>query len=452
MTLPNLPFWKEYPERDSEWVRQYPTKHHAIHEEEVFPKQQMGIYVHIPFCNRLCFSCPYIKHQTDKTITRRYLDALKKEISNYAARPYVQDHEITLGYIGGGTPTAFSSAELGELLDHLFAELNMSDDVELSIETTPMDITKKKAELLVSKGVKRISLGVQSFVQEELESIGRPSDPKMLENSIKLVREAGFENVNIDLMHGLNGQTMESWEYSLDKAIELGVTCISFYTYMEFAQVSTKRRKLPPVPEVAIIDEMFIFAAEKLHENGFDGYFGDCFAKPGHQPRYGERSWSENIPIIPLGTTATGHMKDHWYFNEPSIDKYIEIVNSGRLPISMGQHISKEEAIRRGMILGVKASKVDRALFKKLYGVDFVETFRAEIDDLQSKGLVKLTDTALEITGPKGWYYLDNICKTFYSETYKRFPQHLGSDITEFQADPVKFEPIEVQPQPLEIT
>ncbi|WP_394392563.1 coproporphyrinogen-III oxidase family protein [Shewanella woodyi] len=448
MTLPNLPFWKEYPTRDSEWVRQYPTRHHSIKEEEVFGKQQMGIYVHIPFCNRLCFSCPYIKHQTDKTITRRYLDALKTEISNYAARPYVQDHEITLGYIGGGTPTALSSAELEELLGHLHSELNMSDDVELSIETTPIDITKKKAETLYNNGVKRISLGVQTFVQEELESIGRPSDPKMLENAIKICQEAGFTNINIDLMHGLNGQTMESWEYSLDKAIELGVTCVSFYTYMEFAQVSTKRRKLPPVPTTDVVDEMFMFAAKKLTENGFDGYFGDCFAKPGYQPRYGERSWSENIPIIPLGPTATGHLKDHWYFNEPSINKYIEVVNSGQLPISMGQYISKEEAIRRGMILGVKASKVDRKMFKHLYGVDFAEKFQSEIQDLESKGLVELTQNELKVTDPKGWYYLDNISKTFYSESFKRYPQHLGSDITEFQSSVAEWQPIEITTRP----
>jgi oxygen-independent coproporphyrinogen-3 oxidase len=428
----DLPFWKEYPERDSEWVRQYPTKHLSVQEEEVFPKAPMGIYVHIPFCNRLCFSCPYIKHQTDSGITQRYLDALKREISNYAARPYVKDHQITLGYIGGGTPTSFSAKQLAEMMDHLFSELNMSADVELSIETTPVDITEKKARVLLEKGVKRISLGVQTFVKQELEDIGRPGDPKLLEDSIKLVQDAGFKNVNIDLMHGLNGQTMESWNYSLDKALELGVTCISFYTYMEFAQVSTKRRKLPPVPAKDEVDAMFLFAAEKLTKAGFDGYFGDCFAKPGCQPRYGYLSWSEDIPIVPLGPTATGHLKNHWYFNEPDIEKYIATVNAGRLPISMGRHIPKEEAIRRAMVLGVKASRINRERFKAKHGVDFVPTFRKEIEDLESKGLVRLTEAGLEVVGPKGWYYLDNISKAFYSEEFKRFPQHLGADITSF--------------------
>ncbi|MCE9669684.1 coproporphyrinogen III oxidase family protein [Myxococcus stipitatus] len=432
MTKHSLPFWKEYPERDNEWVRQYPTKHVAIREEDVFTQSPMGIYVHIPFCNRLCFSCPYIKHQTDSGITQRFLDALKLEISNYARRPYIKDHRITLGYIGGGTPTSFSSKQLAEMLDHLFGELNMSPDVELSIETTPVDINEKKARTLVEKGVRRISLGVQTFVKQELEDIGRPGDPQLIMDAIKLVQDAGFKNVNIDLMHGLNGQTMESWEYSLDKAIELGVTCVSFYTYMEFAQVSTKRRKLPPVPSKDVVDEMFLFAARKLTQNGFEGYYGDCFAKPGFQPRYGHLSWSEDIPIIPLGPTATGHLRKHWYFNEPNIDRYIDIVNSGRLPISMGQHISKEEAIRRAMVLGVKASRVDRKRFKELHGVDFATLFKREIEDLQEKGLVTMTEHGLEVTGPKGWYFLDNISKAFYSDEFKRFPQHLGADITPF--------------------
>lgn len=428
----SLPFWKEYPERDSEWVRQYPTKHMAVREEDVFTTSPMGIYVHIPFCNRLCFSCPYIKHQTDSGITQRYLDALKMEISNYARRPYVQEHTITLGYIGGGTPTSFSAKQLGELLDHLFGELPMNPDVELSIETTPVDISDKKARVLIDKGVRRISLGVQTFVKQELEDIGRPGDPQLVIDAIKLVQDAGFQNVNIDLMHGLNGQTMESWEYSLDTAIDLGVTCVSFYTYMEFAQVSTKRRKLPPVPPQQVIDDMFLMAAEKLTQHGFVGYFGDCFAKPGYQPRYGHLSWSEDIPIIPLGPTATGHLRKHWYFNEPDLERYIEIVSSGRLPISMGKYISKEESIRRAMVLGVKASRIDRNRFKEIHGVDFVQMFRSEIEDLERKGLVKLTDSGLEVVGPKGWFYLDNISKTFYSEEFRRFPQHLGADITPF--------------------
>lgn len=435
-TTTSMPFWKEYPERDNEWVRQYPTKHVAVTEQEVFSKDPIGFYMHIPFCNRLCFSCPYIKHQTEKELTERYLKALKAEISNYAARPYIQDHQVTLGYIGGGTPTSFTSGQLGELLDHLFGELDISPDVDISIESTPIDITEKKAKTLLEKGVRRISLGVQTFVEAELKDLGRPSDPQMLKDAIKLVRDAGFEKVNIDLMHGINGQTMESWNYSLDVALELGVTSISFYTYMEFAQISTKRRQLPPVPEKELVDEMFLFAADKLTKNGFIGFFGDCFAKPGCQPRYGQLSWSEDIPIIPFGPTATGHLRRHWYFNEPNIDRYIQTVNEGGLPISMGKYITREEAIRRAMVLGVKSARIDRKRFKEIHGVDFVEVFRAEIEDLESKGLVTLHDDGLEVTGPKGWYYLDNISKAFYSEEYKRFPQHLGSDITQFLSPP----------------
>ncbi|MFD7449589.1 coproporphyrinogen-III oxidase family protein [Kitasatospora sp. NPDC059827] len=431
-TTTSMPFWKEYPERDNEWVRQYPTKHVAVTEEEVFAREQMGVYVHIPFCNRLCFSCPYIKFQTDRDLTRTFLDALKAEITLYAQRPYVQDHVITLGYIGGGTPTSLTAPQLDELLGHLFGSLNTAPDADFSIETTPVDISERKARVLLDRGVRRISLGVQTFVEEELKSLGRPSDPEMLKNSIRLLRDCGYENINIDLMHGINGQTMESWEYSLDVAIELGVTCVSFYTYMEFAQISTKRRKLPPVPERALVDEMFLFAAEKLTAAGFLGYYGDCFAKPGFQPKYGETSWSEDVPIIPLGPTATGHLREHWYFNEPDIGRYVQTVMEGRLPISMGKHITRSESIRRSMVLGVKAGRVDRERFRRLHGVDFLEMFREEIADLAGKGLVTVREDGIEVTGPKGWYYLDNISKAFYSPEFRRYPQHLGADITGF--------------------
>ncbi|KUN04785.1 coproporphyrinogen III oxidase [Streptomyces yokosukanensis] len=442
-TTTSMPFWKEYPERDNEWVRQYPTKHVPVTEEEVFESKPMGVYVHVPFCNRLCFSCPYIKFQTVRDLTRAYLDAVKAEITNYANRPYIQDHVITLGYIGGGTPTALTAPQLDDLLGHLFGSLTIADDADFSIETTPVDITERKARVLLDRGVRRISLGVQSFVEEELKNLGRPSDPEMLKNSIRLLQDCGFENINIDLMHGINGQTMDGWKHSLDVAIELGVTCVSFYTYMEFAQISTKRRKLPSVPERGLVDEMFFVAAQKLVENGFKGYYGDCFAKPGYQPRYGETSWSEDVPIIPLGPTATGHLRDHWYFNEPDLGKYIQTVMDGRLPIAMGKHITQSEAIRRSMVLGVKAGRVDRERFRRLHGVDFMEMFRAELDDLVEKELITVSETGIEVTGPKGWYYLDNISKTFYSPEYRRYPQHLGADISNF-VSPQRSLPLEV--------
>jgi oxygen-independent coproporphyrinogen-3 oxidase len=431
-TTTSMPFWKEYPERDNEWVRQYPTRHVAVDEDEVFTPKQMGFYVHIPFCNRLCFSCPYIKFQTDRDLTTTYLHALKTEISNYANRPYIQDHVITLGYIGGGTPTALTAAQLDDLLGHMYGSLRIAEDADISIESTPIDISERKAKVLLERGVRRISLGVQSFVEEELVNLGRPSDPEMLKGSIRLLQDCGFTNINIDLMHGINGQTMEGWRHSLDVAIELGVTCVSFYTYMELAQISTKRRKLPPVPDRDLVDEMFFVAAEKLTENGFVGYFGDCFAKPGCQPKYGETSWSEDVPIIPLGPTATGHLRDHWYFNEPDIGRYIQTVQAGHLPISMGKHITRSEAIRRTMVLGVKAGYLDRERFRRVHGVDFMEMFRPELQDLAEKELITMHDDGITVTGPKGWYYLDNISKAFYSPQFRRYPQHLGADISHF--------------------
>lgn len=432
MTTTSIPFWKEYPERDSEWGRQYPTRHVPLSEEEVFSPLPMGVYIHIPFCNKLCFSCPYTKYQTTRPLATAFLDALMAEIDNYASRPYVQDRHLVLGYIGGGAPTALTAAQLDGLLRHLFSSIPCAQDVDFSIESTPVDINERKCQVLLKHGINRISLGIQTFDRDELKNLGRPSDPEMLKDCIRMLQRCGFKNVNIDLMYGINGQTMASWERSLDTAIELGVTCVSLYTYMEFAQITTKRRKLPPIPNSRLVDEMFMVAAEKLTANGFLGYYGDCFAKPGYQPHYGEVSWSENVPIIPLGPTAAGHLRDHWWFNEPDIHRYIEIATSGRLPISMGRFITKEEGIRRSMVLGVKAGRVDRDRFRSLHGVDFMETFSEELEDFESKGLVILSDTGLKISGPKGLFYLDNISKAFYSPEHRYYPKHLGSDISAF--------------------
>ncbi|MFG6447805.1 coproporphyrinogen-III oxidase family protein [Roseateles sp. BYS180W] len=432
MSHNSLPFWKDYPERDNEWVRQYPTRHHALSEADVFTTQPMGFYMHIPFCNRLCFSCPYIKHQTDKSVTQRYVEALKREMSLYAARPYVQDHRLEVGYIGGGTPTALSSEQLTEVLRHLRSEFSTLPGMEITVESTPLDISEHKARTLLAEGVNRISLGVQTFVEQELVDIGRPADVAMITEAIRMLHRIGVPRVNIDLMHGLNGQTMDSWHHSLQTAVDLGVSSISFYTYMEFAQVSTKRRKLPPVPPREQVDEMFLYAAEFLTGQGYEGYFGDCFALPGQRPDYGARTWTEEFPIIPLGPTATGHLKSHWYFNEPDIERYMQQVNAGQLPLSMGREISAEERLRRAVVLGIKSSRLSRQRYLAQHGVDFAKLFADEIATLQAQGLVRLTDEALEVTGPKGWYYMDNISKAFYSPPHRRYPQHLGADISPF--------------------
>ncbi len=431
--VPNLPYWQEYPERDTEWVRQYPTKYRPVSPQEIWTKQQAAIYLHIPFCNNVCVSCPYTKHRTRGKQLHQYYDSVLQEIELYSKQPYIQDLDFNIGFMGGGTPTALSGDRLSTLIGTIRKSFGIDTFEELSIESTPNDITEKKTKQLLDAGVNRMSLGVQTFIDDELHAIGRVYDTDLILKNLEGVRRAGMEWLNIDLMYGLPGQTEESFQYSLETAVALGIPNISFYAYISFATATRRKRNaIPDTPEEEKRNAMFMQAVDYLTSQGYVGYFGDLFAKPDSIPLYGPKVWTQSLPVIPLGPSATGRVRNHWYFNEPNLSDYAERIAANEFPIAMGQHISAEEDMRRTMVLGIKACRVERTEFISQYGIDFASLFSEEIADLESKGLVRLTEEALELTQPKGWYYQDNVSKYFYSAEYKRHPQHIGGNISKW--------------------
>ena len=172
-------FWKEYPDRDVEFVRWYPCNVGALTGQEIFEKDEeekdveFSFYVHIPFCNNVCICCPYNKFSTRSKILIDYLEALKTEIRNYAKQDYVKNAKFVSGYFGGGTPTTLSPEQLEDLLSCLYNELNIDENVSITMETTPTDITEEKIEVLRKYNVNRISVGVQSLDDVLLKRIGR---------------------------------------------------------------------------------------------------------------------------------------------------------------------------------------------------------------------------------------------------------------------------------------
>lgn len=407
----------------------------VIHsKKDLFDKREMGFYLHIPFCKNVCVSCPYQKEIPKKNIMQRYVNALKKEISEYAKKPHIQASEFEVGHIGGGTPTSFDEDQLVDILKHLKKELNFKDNIEITIETTPIDLTESKAKKLLENGIGRVSIGVQSFNNDELKYIGRNYTKKDIVKTIKMLQNLGLEKLNIDLMYGMPGQTFESWKNSLQEAINLGVNSVSFYNYILIespsAVIKSIQGKIPDMPTDSMRDEMFYYATEILTENKYEGYYADAFTKPGFKTGYAIGPWQKHLNIIGFGACAIGNVNNYWYLNEPNINSYMALVEAGNLPYSMGSKITMHDELRRTMILGVKVCKVSREEFKHCYGVDFADIFKAEIDLLEKRELAKLTEDNLEVLGPKGWYYLDNISKTFFEKKYWRYPQPINSNIS----------------------
>lgn len=458
-------YWRDYPDRDIEFVRWYPCDVGPLNGEQLFreresPRADVSFYIHVPFCNQVCTSCPYNKFNTRNTLVGRYLQALKAEIDTYAALPYFRDAELSSGYLGGGTPTTLRASELDELLGHLRARLPFKERCSITVESTPVDIDERKVEVLLKHGVDRVSLGVQTFHDPLLRHLGRAGSHTgaRARETIRMLHREGISNICVDYMIGIPGQTMALWQADVRTLMEEPIGSFSVYNYMVMpgseAFFGIQSGAVPPCPPSQEADQMYWYFIDEVLSNGYVAVtYNDFFGPmtPAWQARgastYPIRNlrngkeyrglesgsfylthhlahiWQRCGDSLALGSGAYGFLNHHLYLNEPNIERYIELAGSGRLSVAMGSYADEHERRCRSLVLGLKLLRVRRDDFRRAHGVDLYAVFPGQIDDLRDKGLLDLTDEALEVTCPKGWFYIDNICKAFYSKRNHRLPQ-----------------------------
>jgi oxygen-independent coproporphyrinogen-3 oxidase len=465
-------YWRDYPDRDIEFVRWYPCDVRRLDAKTMLDKprpaavaaRDIGFYLHVPFCNQICTSCPYNKFNTRNTLVARYLEALKREIDLYADHPHFRDATVTSGYLGGGTPTTLRAEELDDLLSYLRARWRLRDPCRITVETTPADIDPEKIAVLKKHGVDRVSIGMQTFHDPLLRHLGRARSHTRERGieTLHMLRREGIESVCIDLMIGIPGQTMALWREDVERLMDLPVNSFSIYNYMVLpgteAFFRIQHHQMPPPPSAEEAAEMYWWFVDRVMRAGHvavtvNDFFGGDMARawtdkgiatwdipnPAGAPFRGldttshdliehlAHAWYEGGEMIALGAGAYGFVNDHLYLTEPDIDRYIASCTEGRLPVRMGAATTAEERMRRSMVLGLKLLRYRRADFRRLHGVDMIEAFPAEIGWLLREGLATLDDEAVALTYPKGWFYMDNISKAFYSPANKKLPQPTSS-------------------------
>jgi oxygen-independent coproporphyrinogen III oxidase len=457
-------YWREYPDRDIEFVRWYPCDVHLLSPQQVFdhrraPHQDVSFYMHIPFCNQVCTSCPYNKFNTRNTLVERYIEAIKNEIDTYAKHAYMKGVKVSSGYIGGGTPTTLRAHELDDLLSFFKSRFEFTDRCSITIESTPVDIDERKTEVLLKHGVDRVSLGVQTFNDALLRYLGRARahTGEKAANTIQMLHRMGMENICLDYMIGIPGQTMKMWEEDVRTLMQLPVNSFSIYNYLVLpgseAFFGIQSGLTPICPSSQTADQMYWYFLDQVLSNRYVAVTYNDFGGPiskewddlgvktypidpeGGKPYMGldtstfyltdhlSHVWYECGDLMALGSGGYGFLNHHMYLNEPNINRYIEQANAGNLTIAMGSYASEHERRCRSLVLGLKLLRVKRADYKRAHGVDLYDIFKDKIDDLIDKDLVSLTDEALQVKFKKGWFYIDNICKTFYSDANYRLPQ-----------------------------
>ena len=277
------------------------------------------IYVHIPFCARICPYCAFYKDLLDRSQTSRFCEALLRELGNLAGTRRCsvrseQRADSTLLpstiYFGGGTPTALNIAQLESLLRGFHEKLELSQLVEWTIEANPGSVSARKAALLKKFGVNRISLGVQSWDEKLLKLLGRDHNAQQAEESFRILREAGFTNVNVDLMFGLPGQTIDQWRATLEKTIALQPEHISTYclTYEEDTEFFLRHARGEFRQDADADAEFFETTMAILEETGYDHYEISNYARPGLESVHNRAYWlgEDYLGIGPSAVSTIG--------------------------------------------------------------------------------------------------------------------------------------------------
>lgn len=352
-----------------------------------------GLYIHIPFCARLCTYCDFAKEiaKTDKQTA--YINALIQELHHY------QDdlNNLTTIYIGGGTPSALNHHDLSRLLTAIREVIDVDSVIEYTVECNPNDIDDALASLLKKYKVNRISMGVQTFNNNHLSFLNRTHKQADIISAFTVLRHHGFTNISVDMMFGLVNQTVEEVENDITALLKLEPNHISYYSLI--LEEQTKLHHLVSTGAVSMIDEdteadMYELIIKRLKAAGYHHYEISNFAKDGYESLHNTIYW-KNADYIGIGAGSHGKYKDSRYFNERRIKTYIEAVQKNGTGLASTYPY---EALRDTFLMGLRRLEgVHIPTVETMYDVnifDEFDTLKTHIDN----GLLEIKDDYLRLT------------------------------------------------------
>ncbi len=326
----------------------------------------MLLYLHIPFCHRICPYCSFYKHTPGGTPIGKFIQALAKEaIWRRGFQPLSQNPGQCKGvgnpfsiYLGGGTPSMLSPKHLTDLFASLRETFDLSETTEVTLEANPATFDLEKARLFKSLGVTRVSLGIQSFAPHVLETLGREHSPEEASESVRILREAGIPSINIDLMFSIPGQSLADWESTLRHAVSLKPDHISAYnlTYEEDTAFFESLKNGTFEEDEDHDADHYHLADEILTAAGFDHYETSNYARPGHHSKHNQGYW-EGSAYLGLGPSAVSTLDGVRHRNIPDTEAYIKQVNSIGNAIHETETLSPAQRSIELIALGLRTTK-----------------------------------------------------------------------------------------------
>ena len=394
------------------------------------PKNRpLSIYVHIPFCESLCYYCA-----CNKIITKHhekakpYLRYLAKEVELYTSS-IGMGQSVSQLHLGGGTPTFLSNDELREWMSVLKRSFNFVAGGEYSVEVDPRTVNDERLALLFELGFNRLSFGVQDFEPEVQKAVHRIQPAAQVFALVASARKMGFESVNVDLIYGLPKQTPESFDRTLKQVNDLRPDRIALYAYAHLPERFKPQRRIlaAELPVASSKITMLSRSLDALMNAGYVYVGMDHFALPDDALAVAKRqgrlhrnfqgySTQPDCDLIGLGVSAIGRMGGTYSQNAKTMEEYVDMLDNGQLPIVKGLALSRDDLIRRAWIMAIMCQgHVQYDAFNEAWLIDAKKYFASEIsqlESLQTQGLVELSDGGLQVT-PMGWFFVRGVAMVF---------------------------------------
>jgi len=414
---PPFAFWKQ--DRVPEFL--------GALEQPPKPGTDLGLYVHIPFCRKRCHFC-YFKVYTDKdsAAIRGYIDAVIKELSIYAGKPFIGGRKPSFIYFGGGTPSYLSVEQLKHFTDEMKRLLPWDAVEEVTFECEPGTLTDHKLAAIHKLGVTRLSLGVENFDEHILEINGRAHRAREIDRAYAYARQVGFPQINIDLIAGMVEETEENWRECVRKTVAMSPDSVTIYE-MEipfnttiYKQMKVEGKLVAPVADWETKRRWVNYAFTELEKAGYTVASAYTAVKDKERTKfiYRDRLWA-GADLLATGVASFGHIAGVHYQNHHDFDPYVDRLNRGDLPIYRALTPTHDERFIREFILQLKLGQVSRRYFTQKFGADPNARFAEPIQRLKDWGVMTVEADTIRINR-EGLLQVDKLLHEFF------LPEHRG--------------------------
>ena len=403
--------------------------------------RSLSLYIHIPFCRAKCSYCDFNSYAGLEWFVPSYVDALLAEMALW--RQLIQDMSVATVFFGGGTPSLLPLAQVERIVAALRQHLCLATAAEVSFEANPGTVDRAYLSGLLRLGVNRLSLGVQSFQDDELRTLGRIHTAEEAREAFRLARQAGFANVNLDLIYGLPRQTLTGWQRTLNEAIALGPDHLSLYALTleegtRLAEDVACGRLLRPDADLAA--DMYVWAEEALAAAAYQHYEISNWALPGGRCRHNLTYWL-NRPYLGLGAGAHSCLGGFRFANVRDPREYVRLVKEGAelqraadglasssfaslrtslaglLHVVLAEEVSTARAMAETAVLGLRLVEgLSLAEFRRRFGAELMSAYGPQVEELETLGLLERANGCLRLT-PRGRLLGNEVFERFLPDT-----------------------------------